>query len=193
VATAASAIWAADSPRPVQCGAATGSLQETAQSAYNRVLSTEDRPNSYYGNAWRLFGLLLMTGNFPNFYEKAAGMPPPPLPTPPSSSVVSCRVSYTIITQWNSGFQANIVVTNQSSPPVAGYTLVWNFAAGESINSGWNATYAQAGSSVTASNPANAWNGTIGAGGGSVTFGFIGNGIGRGPARFALNNNACES
>jgi hypothetical protein len=46
---------------------------------------------------------------------------------------------------------------------------------------------------VTASNPANAWNGTIGAGGGSVTFGFIGNGIGRVPARFALNNNACES
>jgi cellulase/cellobiase CelA1 len=166
------------------------------------VLSTEDRPNSYYGNAWRLFGLLLMTGNFPNLYEKAAGtspepppgpVPPPPPPSPPPSPSLSCRVSYTIVTQWNTGFQANIVVTNQSSAPVAGYTLLWNFAAGESINSGWNANYAQSGSSVTASNPANNWNGTIGAGGGSVAFGFIGNGVGRVPARFTLNNNVCQS
>ena len=83
-------------------------------------------------------------------------------------------------------------MTNQASAPVAGYALTWNFAAGESINSGWNATFMQDGSSVTASNPANNWNGTI-LTDGSVTFGFIGNGIGRVPARFTLNNNACQS
>jgi cellulase/cellobiase CelA1 len=112
---------------------------------------------------------------------------PPPNPTPAPS--VSCRVSYAIVTQWNTGFQANIVITNQASAPVAGYTLSWDFAAGETINSGWNANFSQTGSSAAASNPANNWNGTIDADGGSVAFGFIGNGIGRVPARFTLNNN----
>ena len=72
VANAAAAIWASDSLTPVTCGAATGSLKETKQSAYDRVVATKDMPNSYYGNAWRLFAMLLMTGNFPNFVEMAA-------------------------------------------------------------------------------------------------------------------------
>jgi endo-1,4-beta-D-glucanase Y len=72
VANAASAIWAAERLSPVTCGAATGGLKETAQSAFERVLKTKDTPNSYYGNAWRILAMLLMTGNFPNFYEMAA-------------------------------------------------------------------------------------------------------------------------
>jgi endo-1,4-beta-D-glucanase Y len=73
VANAATAVWAADSATPVTCGAATGSLKETPQSAYDRVLNTKDTPNSYYGNAWRLFAMLVMTGNFPNLYEMTSG------------------------------------------------------------------------------------------------------------------------
>jgi len=207
VANAASAIWAADNPAAVRCGAATGSLQETAQSAYNRVLSTEDRPNSYYGNAWRLFAMLLMTGNFPNIYEVAAGspnppapvppppVPPPPVPpppVPPPPTIGACQVSYGIVNQWNTGFQANITITNRATAAVSGYTLAWNFLAGETISGGWNATFAQSGSSVTASNPAGNWNGTIGAGGGSVTFGFIGTGTGRVPSGFTLNGGSCQ-
>jgi endo-1,4-beta-D-glucanase Y len=201
VANAASAIWAADSPTAVRCGAATGSLRETAQSAYDRVLSTEDRPDSYYGNAWRLFAMLLMSGNFPNVYEMAAGgTPPPPAPPaeapapppPPPPTISPCQVSYGIVNQWNTGFQAGITITNRASTAVSGYTLAWNFTAGETISGGWNATYAQSGSSVTASNPAGNWNGTIGAGG-SVTFGFIGAGTGRAPAGFTLNGGSCQS
>jgi hypothetical protein len=71
VAHAAVAIWAAPEPRPVTCGDATGQLKVSPQQAYEAVLSTKDTPNSYYGNAWRLFALLLMSGNFPNFYEMA--------------------------------------------------------------------------------------------------------------------------
>jgi hypothetical protein len=76
---------------------------------------------------------------------------------------------------------------------VSGYTLAWNFSASETISGGWNATFAQSGSSVTASNPAGNWNGTIGAGGGSVTFGFIGTGTGRVPAGFTLNGDSCQT
>jgi endo-1,4-beta-D-glucanase Y len=87
VANAASAIWAAPSPFSTTCGEATGSLKTSPQQAFNAVLSAKDTPNSYYGNAWRLFALLLLSGNFPNFYEMAHsdGTPAPtntPTPSP---------------------------------------------------------------------------------------------------------------
>ena len=199
VANAAAAIWAADSPTPVTCGAATGSLKETRQSAYDRVVATKDTPNSYYGNAWRLFAMLLMTGNFPNFVEMAAGsLPPPPAPEPtPSSSQpppvsAACQINYAIVTQWNSGFHADLTVFNRSTTPISGYTLMWTFTSGERFSSGWNANYSQNGSVVTVSNPAGFWNGTIAANGGNVTFGFIGTGTPARPTTFRLNGVACS-
>lgn len=208
VANAAAAIWAADTRTPVSCGAATGSLKETPQSAYDRVVATKDTPNSYYGNAWRLLAMLLMTGNFPNFVEMAAGTTPPapsptptppptptpsptPAPSPPPSVSSACQVDYRIVTQWNSGFHADLKVANPSSSAISGYTLTWTFTAGERFSSGWNATYSQNDSTVTASNPAGHWNGTIPANGGSITFGFIGTGTPATPRDFRLNGVAC--
>jgi hypothetical protein len=97
------------------------------------------------------------------------------------------------MTQWNTGFHTVITITNRASTAVSGYTLAWNFVAGERISSGWNALYVQNGGSVTASNPAGSWNGTIGANGGSVSFGFIGTGVPQKPAAFALNGAGCQS
>jgi cellulase/cellobiase CelA1 len=210
VANAASAVWAAPNATAVNCGAATGSLRETPQSAYNRVLTSKDTPNSYYGNAWRLFAMLLMTGNFPNFYEMADGnvTPVPTLPptntpavthtptatatTPPGGGV--CAVDYVIANQWGGGFQANVTITNNSAAPVNGYTLAWNHAPGQVVTSGWNVTIAQSGSAVSASNAAGYWNGVIGANGGKVSFGFQGTLAGGRavvPGSFALNGVTC--
>jgi endo-1,4-beta-D-glucanase Y len=75
MANAAVAVWAAPDPLPTACGDARGQLTISPQQAYDAVLSTKDTPNSYYGNAWRLFALLLMSGNFPNFYEMALNSP----------------------------------------------------------------------------------------------------------------------
>ena len=209
VANAGVAIWAADRLTPVTCGTATGWLKETRQSSFDRVLNTRDIPNSYYGNAWRLFSLLLMTGNFPNLYELSGGsVPPPPtpepIPEPPPAPVPSppppvappssgaCQVNYEIVARWNTGFHANITVTNRASTAVSGYTLRWTFNAGEGFSGGWNANYALAGNVMTASNPAESWNGTIGANGGSVTFGFIGTtGSPQVPVDFRLNGVSC--
>ena len=206
VANAAAAIWAADMPTAVSCGAATGRLKETPQSAYDRVVNTKDTPNSYYGNAWRLLAMLLMTGNFPNFVEMAAGTTTPapapsptpapsstPAPSPPLSPPVSssCQVNYRIVTQWNAGFHAELTVINRSPTAVSGYALTWTFTAAERFSSGWNATYSQNGSTVTASNPAGHWNGTIAPNGGSITFGFIGTGTPGTSRDFRLNEAAC--
>ena len=204
VANAGVAIWAADRLSPVNCGAAAGSLKETPQSAYDGIVRTKDAPNSYYGNAWRLLSMLLMTGNFPNFFEMAAGrtpspapppgvepppVPPPPPPPPPPSA--ACAVNYEIVARWNGGFHANITVINRGSTPVSGYALSWTFTANERFSSGWNASYVQNGSSMTASNTPAHWNGTIGANGGSLMFGFIGAGNAGTPSGFTLNGSPC--
>ncbi|GAB4197764.1 MAG: hypothetical protein OHK0022_16310 [Roseiflexaceae bacterium] len=94
VANAASAIWAAPNPTAVNCGAATATLKSTPQQAYNDVLATKESGGGiYYNNAWRLFAMLLMTGNFPNLYEMANGGTPPtatptrtPTPTGPTAT-----------------------------------------------------------------------------------------------------------
>ncbi|NOK61395.1 MAG: hypothetical protein GFH27_549305n163 [Chloroflexi bacterium AL-W] len=211
VGNAAAAIWAAPDPQAVNCGVATGTLQSTPQQAYNAVLATKDTPNSYYSNAWRLLSMLLMTGNFPNLYEMADGstpnptsttppnetpMPPPetPRPFPPTATPTSvptdgCAVNYTIANEWNSGFVAEVAITNSGST-IDGWTLTWDFPSGQQISSGWNTTIDQSGASVTATNVE--WNSSIPQDG-SVSFGFQGthNGTNNTPSDFKLNGQTC--
>ena len=79
-ANAAAAIWAAPAPIAVNCGAATASLKSTPQQAYDKLLSINDA-TSYYSSAWRLLGLMLITGNFPNIYELGNSTSTPIAPT----------------------------------------------------------------------------------------------------------------
>ncbi|WP_036393131.1 cellulose binding domain-containing protein [Micromonospora chokoriensis] len=116
--------------------------------------------------------------------------PPPttPPPTTPSPSG-DCRVAYTV-NAWNSGFTASVSVTNTSSTPVNGWALAFTLPAGQSITSGWNATYASSNAAVTARNVS--YNATI-APNTSVDIGFqathTGN-TGR-PSAFTLNGTTC--
>ncbi|HLY26282.1 MAG TPA: glycosyl hydrolase family 8, partial [Aggregatilineales bacterium] len=93
IANDAAPIWAASNLTGVTCGAATGTVRSTPQQAYTELLNAVD--TSYYAGAWRLFGMLLMTGNFPNFYEMAPitpiGTPVPPTHTPAVQSATATR------------------------------------------------------------------------------------------------------
>lgn len=64
-------IVAASNLSPVNCGDATPSIKSTAQDAYDRALAGGIAPSEYYHAYWRLMGMLLMTGNFPNLYALA--------------------------------------------------------------------------------------------------------------------------
>jgi endo-1,4-beta-D-glucanase Y len=91
-ANGASAIWAAPSPSPVNCGQATASIKSTRQEAYNAVLNTREagtgNNSTYYNNAWRLLSMMLMTGNFPNLYTADPGNPAnTPTPTRTATAV----------------------------------------------------------------------------------------------------------
>ncbi len=114
-----------------------------------------------------------------------------PTGTPTTSS--SCAVDYDIVNQWGNGFQANLTITNLGISAVGGYTLTWDFASGEQVSSGWNATFSQTGTTASASNTASHWNGTIQPNG-SVSFGFVGSHSGTftTPTAFHLNGTLCQ-
>jgi len=121
---------------------------------------------------------------------------PGPVPTTPGpgpstpAPVGGCSVSYGA-NSWNTGFTANITVRNGGSTAINGWSLVFSFPNGQTVSgSGWNATYTQSGSTVTARNVS--YNGSIPAGG-STSMGFNGNhsGTNNAPASFTLNGATC--
>jgi hypothetical protein len=107
-----------------------------------------------------------------------------------AQAAAGCQVSYTVTSQWPSGFGAAVSVTDLGSP-VSSWQLTWSFGAGQTITQLWNGSYTQSGAAVTVTNES--YNGSI-ATGGSASFGFNGawnNSANPVPTAFALNGTAC--
>ncbi|MBQ1035019.1 cellulose binding domain-containing protein [Micromonospora sp. C81] len=117
----------------------------------------------------------------------------PPTTTPPTTPPASdaCRVAYTV-NAWNNGLTASISVTNTSSTPVNGWALAFTLPGGQSITSGWNASYTPSSGAVTARNVS--YNATI-APNTSVDIGFQATHTGNAgrPSAFTLNGTACTT
>ncbi|MFD6681695.1 extracellular catalytic domain type 1 short-chain-length polyhydroxyalkanoate depolymerase [Micromonospora parva] len=117
--------------------------------------------------------------------------PPPttPPPTTPPPANGACRVSVAV-NAWNNGLTENITITNTGTGAVNGWSLVFTLPSGQTITSGWNATYSPNSGQVTARNVA--YNGGIPANG-SVTIGFQAthNGNNARPPSFTLNGASC--
>ncbi|WP_255597666.1 DUF3237 family protein [Micromonospora sp. RL09-050-HVF-A] len=107
-----------------------------------------------------------------------------------ASAATGCRVTYTVSSQWNGGFGANVAVTNLGDP-LNGWQLTWSFTAGQQITQYWNGTVTQNGGRVTVGNTT--WNAALGTGA-STSFGFNGswnNASNPAPTDFALNGTPC--
>jgi hypothetical protein len=105
-----------------------------------------------------------------------------------------CAVTYTV-NDWNNGggFTGSIIIRNNSSTPINGWTLAWTFA-NQRFDHGWEANITQPGGPGTAVTAANlGHNASIGAGGGTRSFGFNATYFGSNPrpATFTLNGTAC--
>jgi endoglucanase len=101
-----------------------------------------------------------------------------------------CRVQYTVASQWQGGFQANVQITNLGDA-ISSWSLGFAFPnSAQRLTQGWNATWSQSGSTVTATNVG--WNGNL-ATNGSASIGFTGSWSGSNPtpASFTLNGVAC--
>jgi endoglucanase len=103
---------------------------------------------------------------------------------------LGCTVDYTVISQWASGFDVQIAITN-NGPALTSWDLQYAYAGSQQLNSGWFATWSQTGQNVTASKAS--WNGSLGTGA-SVTIGalFSLSGTNTAPTAFTLNGTACN-
>jgi beta-glucosidase len=109
--------------------------------------------------------------------------------TTSSSTVPSCRVSYTT-NDWSTGFTGTVSVTNTGTTTINPWSLQWSFAAGQTVTQAWSARLTQAGAVVTA--VGESWSAALSPGA-SVSFGFNGahQGSNPRPASFTLNGAAC--
>ena len=98
----------------------------------------------------------------------------------------------TTVNAWNTGLTAQVTIANTGGSAVNGWSLGFTLPAGQTITSGWNATYSPASGSVTARNAS--YNGTIAAGS-SVSIGFQASHTGgsAAPSGFTLNGAACSA
>ncbi|MEJ3745784.1 cellulose binding domain-containing protein [Actinomycetes bacterium KLBMP 9797] len=104
---------------------------------------------------------------------------PPPTSAPPTTPPpAGCPFTYRIIGYWQGGFQAEIIVRNGGTAPIAGWTIAFRFTAGEQISQLWGGQGTQNGASVTIQNVS--YNGSL-APGATTTVGFIGRWSGSGP------------
>ncbi|WBB52748.1 cellulose binding domain-containing protein [Verrucosispora sp. WMMD573] len=115
---------------------------------------------------------------------------PTPTPTPTTEPPTgTCRVT-NAVNAWNNGLVDNITITNTGTSPVNGWSLRFTLAPGQTITSGWGATYSPTSGQVTATNVS--YNPSIPPGA-SVTIGFQATHSGNAapPTGFTLNGTAC--
>nr|BFE59375.1 glycoside hydrolase family 30 beta sandwich domain-containing protein [Dactylosporangium thailandense] len=115
--------------------------------------------------------------------------PVSPSPSRSTGGGAAPRVTYTMST-WNNGFTAAISITNTGTATIDGWTLAFTLPSGQSITSGWNATFSPSSGPVSARNVS--YNGTL-APGASVDLGFQATHTGNTaePAAFTLNGIPC--
>ncbi|MFF5105859.1 cellulase family glycosylhydrolase [Streptomyces sp. NPDC000134] len=112
------------------------------------------------------------------------------LAAPQAVAATGCKVDYTVTSQWSGGFQAGVKITNLGDP-VSGWTLKFTLPdSGQKLTQGWNATWSQSGSTVSATNVD--WNRTLSTGG-TTDLGFTGTFTGSNPkpGAFTLNGVTC--
>jgi cellulose 1,4-beta-cellobiosidase len=108
----------------------------------------------------------------------------------PALAATGCSVKYTVTNQWPGGFGANVELTN-TGDALTGWSLGWDFAAGQGIQQMWQAVPTVSGLHVTAKNES--YNGAVPAGG-KVSFGFNGSWTTANPVpgTFTLNGATCN-
>jgi len=80
-----------------------------------------------------------------------------------------CSAVYTVANQWDTGFTANVTVTNTGSSPTKGWKVTWNWGGNQRVTNSWSSTESRSGQAETFTNAG--YNGAI-APGGNTSFGF---------------------
>ena len=111
---------------------------------------------------------------------EALGGDPGPGPGPGPGD--GCSAGYAVPQEWNGGFTAAVTVSCDGDS-LSGWSVSWDYAAGQRVTNAWNATCQQSGTRVTCTNAP--YNGNV-PDGGSVTFGLNGTWTGTNPTPATL-------
>ncbi|MEV6177998.1 cellulase family glycosylhydrolase [Streptomyces sp. NPDC052016] len=104
-------------------------------------------------------------------FTPGTGSGDPGDPGDPGDGTAACTAAYTVGSDWGSGFNAEVKVTNTGTRAIGSWKVTWTWSGSQRVTNMWNASYTQSGSTVTAVNAAH--NGAVPAGG-SASFGFGG-------------------
>ncbi|MFF2521487.1 glycosyl hydrolase family 18 protein [Streptomyces liangshanensis] len=106
----------------------------------------------------------------------------------PAEAATSATATFSKPSDWGSGFEGKWTVKNTGTTTLSSWTVEWDFPAGTTVTSAWDADVTGAANHWTGKNKT--WNGTL-APGASVTFGFNGTGSGS-PSGCKLNGASCD-
>ncbi|MBY8848970.1 cellulose-binding domain-containing protein [Saccharothrix sp. MB29] len=109
-----------------------------------------------------------------------------------AAAATGCSVAYSVATQWQGGFTANVSVKNTGTSAVNGWQLAWDVPAGQGISQAWSADVTVASGKATARGAS--WNQNIQPGQ-TVSFGFNGTSQGTpaNPVSFTLGGATCAT
>jgi endoglucanase len=112
--------------------------------------------------------------------------------TPSTASGFACHVIYTVVNQWNTGFQVAITIQNTGTVGITSWELSWTFPNNQQITGLWNGSYVQRGEAVTVTNLS--YNGSIPAGSSYNGVGFTADysATNAAPPAFAINAVGCR-
>ncbi|MEV4463656.1 cellulose binding domain-containing protein [Micromonospora echinofusca] len=133
------------------------------------------------GEIWRFFTQFASTPpptTAPPTTAPPTTAPPttaPPTTPPPTGGPGTCTATYRTVNSWPGGFQGEVVVANDSTTTVDGWTVRLTLAGDQAISSLWNGTHTATTGDIAVRNAA--YNGTLGANA-STTFGFTATGNG---------------
>jgi chitodextrinase len=124
--------------------------------------------------------------------------------SPPSNAVtvttaapaLSCHIDYVVQSDWGTGFNAVVNLTNTGATAINGWTLTWTWAGNQTITSAYGInSWNQGGPSVTFSAPPGFWDAAIAPGqtlsydiGLSASY----SGTNTSPTVFLINGTACQ-
>ncbi|MFU8871442.1 glycoside hydrolase family 9 protein [Micromonospora sp. SL4-19] len=177
-------------------GPATDNVGVTGYRVYRQTWPADTLVTTVTGTTYAATGLTPATTYV--YYVvavDAAGNASAPSPTvtvttAPAQSTAPCKVDY-VTNDWDTGFTANITLTNTGTTSINGWALAFTFPnTGQKVGQGWSANYTQTGAAVTATNLS--YNGML-APGTSTSFGFNGTHTGTNPkpTSFTLNGTPC--
>jgi len=89
--------------------------------------------------------------------------------TKSSGGGAGCTATYSVSSDWGSGFNGAVTVTNNGTAATSSWKVTWTWAGNQTITNLWNGSYTQSGKAVTVNNAA--YNNVIAAGG-NTSFGF---------------------